>query len=162
MQFFRCTKTYEAMENVGINVFYRFCVLTALITMNFLILLILCGSEILISIFHFFCKAIVPVYHTVSVLFLLSKNILSCRLRLIKVLGLCILRFVILFHRFLFYLVVFYLLSVPLRSYVSCIGSAFDVNVSRIVNDNINDLRSFLIFSSNSFVNTDVHVNVYS
>ena len=49
---------------------------------------------------------------------------------------------------------------------MSCIGSAFDVNVSCIVNDDFNDLRSFLIFltiqlfSNNSVVNVDVHVNV--
>ena len=41
-------------------------------------------------------------------------------------------------------------------------GSAFDVNVSCIVNDDFNDFRSFLIFSNNSVVNVDVHVNVDS
>ena len=42
---------------------------------------------------------------------------------------------------------------------MSCIGSAFDVNVSCIINDNFNDFRSFLIFSNNLVVNVDVHVN---
>ena len=47
-----------------------------------------------------------------------------------------------------------------LTSYMSCIGSAFDVHVSCIVNDDFNDFSSFLIFSNNSNVNVDVHVNV--
>ena len=55
-----------------------------------------------------------------------------------------------------------YLLSVFLTSNMSCIGSVFDVNVSCIVNDDFNDFRSFLIFSSNAVVNVDVHVKVDS
>ena len=43
---------------------------------------------------------------------------------------------------------------------MSCIGSAFDVHVSCIVNDDFNDFRSFLIFTNNSVVNVDAHVNV--
>ena len=39
-------------------------------------------------------------------------------------------------------------------------GIAFDDNASRIVSDDFNDFRSFLIFSNNSVVNVDVHVNV--
>ena len=66
----------------------------------------------------------------------------------------------ILFLTFLFYLAVLYLLSVFLTSNMSCIGSAFDVNVSCILNDDFNDCRSFLIFSNNSVVNVDIHVNV--
>ena len=147
------------MENVDIDLI---CVLTAIITVKFLILEILCGDESLISIFHFLCKAIVPVYYTVSLLFLLSKKIFSCRLRSIEFLVLRTLRLVILFLRFLFYLAVLYLLFVFLRSNMSCISSAFDVNVSCIVNDDFNDLGSFLIFSNNSVVNVDVHVNAYS
>ena len=42
---------------------------------------------------------------------------------------------------------------------MSCIGSAFDVNVSCIVNDDFNDFGPFF-FSNNSVVNVDVHVNV--
>ena len=66
----------------------------------------------------------------------------------------------ILFLKFLFYLAVLYLLSVFLTSNMSCIGSAFDVHVSCIVNDDFNDFSSFLIFSNNLVVNADVHVNV--
>ena len=47
-----------------------------------------------------------------------------------------------------------------LTSNMSCVGSAFDLNVSFIVNDDFNDIRSFFIFSNNSVVNADVHVNV--
>ena len=47
-----------------------------------------------------------------------------------------------------------------LTSDISCIGSPFNVNVSCIVNDDFNDFRSFLIFSNNSVVNVDIHVNV--
>ena len=43
---------------------------------------------------------------------------------------------------------------------MSCIGSAFDVNVSCIANDDFNEFKSFLIFSNNSVVNVDVHVNI--
>ena len=68
------------------------------------------------------------------------------------------LRLIILFLRYLFHLTVLYLLSVFLTSNMSRIGSAFDV--SCIVNDDFNDFRSFLIFSNNSVVNVDVHVNV--
>ena len=47
-----------------------------------------------------------------------------------------------------------------LTSNMSCIGSAFDVNVVCNVNDDFNNFRSFLIFSNNSVVDVDVHVNV--
>ena len=47
-----------------------------------------------------------------------------------------------------------------LTSNMSCIGSSFDVNVTCIVNYDFNEFRSFLIFSNNSVVNVDVHVNV--
>ena len=40
------------------------------------------------------------------------------------------------------------------------IGIACDANASCIVSDDFNLLRSFLIFSNNSVVNVDVHVNV--
>ena len=150
LQYFQYIKVYEAMENVGIVLFYRICVFAAIITMRLVIL----------EIFHFLCKAIVPVYYSVYLPFLLSKKLLSCSLLFIKVLILCTLRLIILFLRFLFYLAVLYLLSVFLTSNMSCIGSAFDVNVSCIVNDDFNNFRSFLIFSNNSVVNVDVHVNV--
>ena len=58
LQFFQYTKTHEAMENVGFALFFRICVVAAVITMRLLILEILCGDESLISIFHFLCKAI--------------------------------------------------------------------------------------------------------
>ena len=61
LQYFQYTKIYETME-----LFYRVCLLAAIIAMRLLILKILCGNESLISIFHFLCKAIVPVqfiYH---------------------------------------------------------------------------------------------------
>ena len=81
------------------------------------------------------------------------------------------LRLIILFLRFLFYLVVLYLLPVLLTSNMSCIGSVFDDNVSFIVNDDFNDFRpflnddfndfrSFLNFSNNSVVNVDAHFKV--
>ena len=54
LQFFQNAKTYEAMENAGIALFYRICVLASIITMRLLILEILSGDESLISIFHFF------------------------------------------------------------------------------------------------------------
>ena len=100
LQFFQYTKVYEAMENVGIALFNRICVLAAIITMRLLILEILCGDESLISIFHFLCKAIVLVYYSVYLPFLLSKKILLCSLRFIKFLILCTLRLIILFLRF--------------------------------------------------------------
>ena len=160
LQYFQYVKIYKAMENVGIALFYRICVFPAIITMRLLILEILSGNESLISVFHFLCKAIVPVYYSVYLPFLLSKKILSCSLHFTKFLILCTLRLIILFLKFLFYLAVLYLLSVFLTSYMSCIGSAFDVHVSCIVNDDFNDFSSFLIFSNNSVVNVDVHVNV--
>ena len=143
LQFFQHAKIYEAMENVGIALFCRICVLAAIITMTFLILDIFCGDESLISIFHFLCKTIVPVYCSAYVPFLLSKKILSCSLRFIKFLILCTLRMIISFLRFLSYLIVLYLLSVFLTSNRSCIGSVFDVNVSCIVNDNFTTLGHF-------------------
>ena len=143
LHFFQYTKIYEAMENVGIALFYRICVVAAIITMRLLILEILCGDESWISIFHFLCKAIVPVYYSVYLPLLLSKKILSCSLRFIKFLILCTLRLIILSLRFLFYLAVLYLLSAFLASNMSCIGIAFDVNASCIVSDDV-----------------DVHVNV--
>ena len=54
LQFFQYTKIYEAMENVGTALFYRFCVVAAIITMRLLVLEILRGDESLISIFDFF------------------------------------------------------------------------------------------------------------
>ena len=42
---------------------------------------------------------------------------------------------------------------------MSVISSVFDGNASRIVNEDFNDIRSFLIVSNNS-VHVDVHVNV--
>ena len=160
LQFFQYTKIYEAMENVGIALFYRICVVAAIITMRLLILEILCGDESLISIFNFLCKAVVPVYYSIYLALLLSKKILSCSLRLIKFLILCTLRFTILSLRFLFYLAVLYLLSVFLTSNMSCIGIVLDANASCIVSDDFNNFRSFLIFSNNSAVNVYVHVNV--
>ena len=46
-----------------------------------------------------------------------------------------------------------------LASNMTRAGSAFDVNVRYIVNDDFNDFRSFLIFSNNS-IHVDVLVNV--
>ena len=43
---------------------------------------------------------------------------------------------------------------------MSCIGNALDANASCVASDDFNDFRSFLIFSNNSVVNIDVHVNV--
>ena len=63
------------MENVDIALFYKICVFVAIITMRLLILAILCGDESLISIFDFLCKAIVPVYYSAYLPFLLSKKI---------------------------------------------------------------------------------------
>ena len=123
---------YEAMENVSIALFYRFCVVAAIITMRLLILQILCVYENLISILDFLCKAIVPVYYSVYLPLLLSKKILSCSLCFIKFLILGTLSFIILSLRFLFYLAVLYLLSVFLTSNMSCIGVALDANASCI------------------------------
>ena len=159
------------MENVGIASIYRIYVLAATITMRLLFLDVLCGDESLKSVFRVLCKAIVPVYWSANLPLLLSKKILSCSLRFIKFLILNTLRLTMLFLRFLFYLVVLYLLSVLLTSNMSCIGSVFDDNVSFIVNDDFNDFRpflnedfnyfrSFLIFSNNSVVNVDVHFKV--
>ena len=149
------------MENVGIALFYRICVVAAIITMRLLILEILCGDESLIPIFHFLCKAIVPVYYSVYLPLLLSKKILSCSLCFIKFLILGALSFIILSLRFLFYLAVLYLLSVFLTSNMSCIGIALDANAGCIVCDEFSNFRSFLIFSNNSVVTVDVHVNVH-
>ena len=102
LQYFQYIKIYEAMENVDIALFYRICAFAAIITMRLLILEILCGDESLTSIFHFLCKAIVPVYYSVYLPFLLSKKILSCSLHFIKSLILCTLRLIILFLKFLF------------------------------------------------------------
>ena len=143
LHFFQFTKIYEAMENVGIALFYRICVVAAIITMRLLILEILCGDESLISIFDFLSKAIVPVYYSVYLPLLLSKKILSCSLRFIKFLILCTLRFIILSLRFLFCLAVLYLLSVFLTSNMSCIGIAFDDNASRIASDILTTLGHF-------------------
>ena len=52
-----------------------------------------------------------------------------------------------------------YLLSELFASNISCPGTDFNVNVSCIVNEDFNDFRSFLNFSSNS-VHVDVHINV--
>ena len=54
LQYFQYIKIYEAMENVGMALFYRICPFAAIITMRLLILEILCGDESLISIFLFF------------------------------------------------------------------------------------------------------------
>ena len=62
--------------------------------------------------------------------------------------------------RFLFYLSVLYFLSVFLTSNKSCIGIALVANASCIANDDFNDFRSVLIFSNNSVVDVDVHVDV--
>ena len=47
-----------------------------------------------------------------------------------------------------------------LTSNISFIGNALDANASCIASDDFNDFRSYLIFSNNSVVNFDVHVNV--
>ena len=147
------------MENVRIVSFYRICLLEAIITMRLLILKILCGNEISVSIFHFLCKVMVSVYYSVNLPFLLSKKVLSCSLLFIKFLILYTLILIILFLRFLFYVTVLYLLSVLLACNMSRLGSAFDINVSCVVNDDFNNFRSFLIFYNNS-VHVYVHVNV--
>ena len=102
-----------------------------IITIRLLILEILCGDESLISIFHCLCKAIVSVYYSLYLPFLLSKKILSCSLRFIKFLMLCTLRLIILSLRLLFYLAVLYLLSVFLTS--SCIDIAFDAKATFMI-----------------------------
>ena len=108
LQYLQYIKVYEAMENVGFSLFYRICVFAAIITMRLLIVEILYGDESLISIFHFLCKAIVLVYYSVYLPFILSKKLLSCSLQFIKFLILCTLRLMILFLKFLFYLAVLY------------------------------------------------------
>ena len=100
LQFFQYTKIYEAMENVGIALFYRFCVVAAIITMRLLILEILYGDESLISVFYLLYKVIVPVYFSVCLPLFLPKKNLSCNLRLIKFLILRTLRFLILSLQF--------------------------------------------------------------
>ena len=85
----------------------------------------------------------------------------------IKIFSLCLtkflilrtLRLIILFLRYLLYLTVLYLLSMFLVSNMSHIDSVFDVNVSYIVNNSLNDVRSFSIFSNNS-VHLDVLLNL--
>ena len=119
LQFFQYTKIYEAVENVGIALFYTICVLAAIITLRLLILEILREDESLISVFHFLCKTIVPIYCSVYLPFLLSKKILSCSLCFIKFLILCTLRLII-FLIFLFFRTVLYLLSVFLTFNMSC------------------------------------------
>ena len=74
LQYFQYIKIYKAIENVGIALFYRICAFVAITTMRSLILEILCGDESLISIFHFLCKAIVPVYYSVCLPFLYQKK----------------------------------------------------------------------------------------
>ena len=133
LQFFQYTKIYEAMENVGIALFYRICVVALIITIRLLILEILCGDESLISIFHCLCKAIVSVYYSLYLPFLLSKKILSCSLRFIKFLMLCTLRLIILSLRLLFYLAFLYLLSVFLTWNMSCIDIAFDAKAAFMI-----------------------------
>ena len=100
----------------------------------------------------------VSVYYSVNLPFLLSKKVLSCSLLFIKFLILCTLILIILFLRFLFYVTVLYLLSALLACNMSRLGSAFDINVSCVVNDDFNNFRSFLIFYNNS-VHVYVHVN---
>ena len=126
-----------------------------------LILTIFCGEESVISVFQFLRKAIVSVYYSIYLPFLLSRKIffLSCSLRFIKFLIFCTLRFIILFLRFLFYVPVSYLLTVFLASNMSRFSCVFNVNVMCLASDDFNDVRSFLIFSNNS-VHVDVHVNV--
>ena len=168
---FLLCKILEILQFFQYAKFYRICVLAATITIRLFSLDVLCGDENLKSVFRFLCKAIVPVYWSAYLPFLLSKKILSCSLRFIKFLILNTLRLIILFLRSLFYLVVLYLLFVLLTSNMSCIGSVFDDNVSFIVtddfndfrpflNNDFNDFRSFLIFSKNSVVNVDAHFKV--
>ena len=157
LQCFQYTKIYEAMENVDIALFCRICVVAARITMRFLILEILCRGESLISIFHFLCKTIVSVYYSVYLPLLLSKRILSCSLGFIKFLIMCTLGLIILFLRFLFYLVslsylasclylIFIFVICDFGSNLSYTGIAFDVNASCMVSDEFKDFTSFLIF----------------
>ena len=74
LQFFQYTKIYETMDNVSIASFYSICLLAAIITMRLLILKILCGVQYLTLIFHLLSKAIVFVYYSVYLPFLLSKK----------------------------------------------------------------------------------------
>ena len=106
-QFFLYTKIYETMKNFRTVSFYRICKLAAIITMRLLIIKIFCGDKSLISIFHFLCKAIVFVYYSVYLLFLLSKRILLCSLHFIKFLILCTQRSIVLFLTFLSYSFIF-------------------------------------------------------
>ena len=126
-----------------------------------LILTIFCGEESVISVFQFLRKAIVSVYYSIYLPFLLSRKkiFLSCSLRFIKFLIFCTLRFIILFLRFLFYVAVSYLLTVVLASNMSRFSCVFNNNVTCLASDYFSDVRSFLIFSNNS-VHVDVHVNV--
>ena len=128
------------MENVGIALFHRTCLLAAIIMR--LLILEICGDESLILIFHFLCKAIVSIYYSVYLPFLLSKKISSCSLCFIKFLILCTLRLMIVFLIFLFYLAVLHLLSVFLASNMSRIGSVFDVKGA------LSGLTKFLVIES--------------
>ena len=94
LQFLQYTKICETMENVGIALFYRICLLAALISMRFLILTILHGDEskAVNKKVNFLCKAVFSVYYSVYLQFLLSKKILLCSLLFIKCLVLCTLR----------------------------------------------------------------------
>ena len=74
LQFFQYAKILEAMEYVDIALFYRICVVAAIITLRLLILEILGGDESLISIFHVLWKTIVPIYYSVYLPLLLSKK----------------------------------------------------------------------------------------
>ena len=84
------------MENVGIALFYRICVVATIKTMKLLILEILSEDENLISIFHFLCKAIVPIYCPVYLPLPLSKKFLSCSICFIKFL---MLMFMLIFNQ---------------------------------------------------------------
>ena len=148
------------MKNVGVALFYRICVVVAIVTMRLLILEILCEGKSLISIFHFLSNAIFSVYYSVHLPFLLLKKILPCSLCFSTFLIMRTLRLTISFLRFLFYFAFLYFLSVFLTSNMIYTGIAFDVNASCIVSDDFNDFRSFLAFSSKSVGNLDVHVNV--
>ena len=48
----------------------------------------------------------------------------------------------------------------PYSPYHACVSSRSSPPAVCIVSDDFNDFRSFLIFSNNSVVNVDVHVNV--
>ena len=63
------------MENVDIDS-YKFCLLAAIITTRLLILKNLYENETLIAIFNFIYKAIVFVYYSIYIPFLLSKKII--------------------------------------------------------------------------------------